>query len=53
MPRHWFSKIVIDESTEPDGYYEEVAWLLDAFLDGLRTPRVSKHNPLDLHRYDN
>ncbi|OJJ50826.1 hypothetical protein ASPZODRAFT_126773 [Penicilliopsis zonata CBS 506.65] len=37
IPSFWIDKILLHEPELDDGYFEEVGWLLDLFLKGLRT----------------
>ena len=40
LPKQWIKNIILSEPTESDGYFQEVYWLLDVLLDGLRTAKV-------------
>lgn len=44
LPSYWIDKIMLHPPSDDDAHYNEVEWLLDALLDGLRTPSVG--NPL-------
>ncbi|KAL4993760.1 ribosome 60S biogenesis N-terminal-domain-containing protein [Aspergillus recurvatus] len=39
IPSYWIDKILLHEPELDDGYYEEIAWLLDLLVTGLRTER--------------
>jgi hypothetical protein len=41
LPSYWVDKILLNPPTEDDARYQEVEWLLDALVEGLRTPAVS------------
>lgn len=41
IPSYWIDKILLHEPELDDGYFEEIAWLLDLLTKGLRTERVS------------
>jgi hypothetical protein len=40
IPSYWIDKILLREPEYDDGHYVEVSWLLDTFIDGLRSPKV-------------
>lgn len=42
IPSYWIDKILLREPEYDDGYGEEMNWLLDLLIRGLRTPRVSR-----------
>lgn len=42
---YWVDKILLHEPELDDGYYEEINWLLDLFVKGLRTATV-RYSPL-------
>ncbi|KAM5450041.1 hypothetical protein McanMca71_000574 [Microsporum canis] len=37
IPSYWIDKILYHEPESDDGHHEEVAWLLDLFISGLRS----------------
>ncbi|KAJ9230258.1 hypothetical protein DTO169E5_8493 [Paecilomyces variotii] len=37
LPSYWIDKILLHEPEYDDGYFEEIDWLLDLFVKGLRT----------------
>ncbi|KAL4797533.1 ribosome 60S biogenesis N-terminal-domain-containing protein [Aspergillus venezuelensis] len=39
IPSYWIDKILLHEPELDDGYFEEIAWLLDLLIKGLRTER--------------
>ncbi|KAL4872502.1 hypothetical protein BDV12DRAFT_161710 [Aspergillus spectabilis] len=39
IPSYWIDKILLHEPELDDGYFEEVSWLLDLLIAGLRTER--------------
>lgn len=41
MPSYWVDKILLQPPTDDDAHYQEVEWLQEALIDGLRTSRVS------------
>lgn len=41
LPSYWVDKIMLNPPTGDEFHYQEAEWLLDALLDGLRTPAVS------------
>lgn len=41
LPSYWIDKILLHEPEYDDGYFEEMDWLLDLFVRGLRTETVS------------
>lgn len=41
LPSYWIDKILLHEPEYDDGYFEEIDWLLDLFVKGLRTESVS------------
>lgn len=41
LPSYWVDKILLNPPTGDDAHYQEAEWLLDALIDGLRTPDVS------------
>ena len=45
LPSYWVEKILLNPPTEDEAHYQEVAWLLDILVDGLRTPAVSLQVP--------
>lgn len=40
IPSYWIDKILLHEPELDDGYFEEITWLLDLLVKGLRTERV-------------
>ena len=40
LPSYWIDKIMLHPPSDDDAHDHEVGWLLDALLDGLRTPSV-------------
>lgn len=44
IPSYWIDKILLHEPELDDGYFEEIAWLLDLLVKGLRTERVCSMN---------
>lgn len=40
IPSYWVDKILLHEPELDDGYFEEISWLLDLLLRGLRTEAV-------------
>lgn len=45
IPSYWIDKILLHEPDYDDGYFEEINWLLDVFVKGLRTPNVGRSIP--------
>lgn len=41
LPSYWVDKILLNPPTSDELHYQEAEWLLDALIDGLRTPAVS------------
>lgn len=41
---YWVDKILLHEPELDDGYFEEINWLLDLFVKGLRTGAVRLHS---------
>ena len=41
LPSYWVEKVLLTPPMEDGAHYQEVAWLLDILVDGLRTPAVS------------
>ena len=41
LPSYWIDKVMLHPPSDDDSHHREVEWLLDALLDGLRTPSVS------------
>ena len=41
LPSYWVDKVLLNPPTDDDGYYQEVEWLLNGLIDGLRTSAVS------------
>lgn len=41
LPSYWVEKVLLTPPTEDEAHYQEVAWLLNILVDGLRTPAVS------------
>ena len=41
LPSYWVDKILLNPPTDDEAHYQEVGWLLDALLEGLRTSKVS------------
>ncbi|KAL4784181.1 ribosome 60S biogenesis N-terminal-domain-containing protein [Aspergillus varians] len=39
IPSYWIDKILLHEPELDDGYFEEIGWLLDLLIKGLRTER--------------
>jgi len=39
IPSYWIDKILLHEPEYDDAHYGEVSWLLDMFIDGLRSNR--------------
>ncbi|KAL2003527.1 hypothetical protein VTN02DRAFT_3512 [Thermoascus thermophilus] len=48
IPSYWIDKILLHEPDYDDGYSEEINWLLDVFVKGLRTP-----NDMEIYRRAN
>ena len=47
LPSYWVDKVILREPTDDETHYQEIDWLLDVLIDGLRTPAVSTaFNPL-------
>ena len=40
LPSYWIDRVMLHPPSDDDAHYHEVGWLLDALLDGLRTPSV-------------
>ena len=40
LPSYWVSRILLNPPTEDDAHYQEVEWLLDTLMDGLRSNAV-------------
>lgn len=41
LASYWVDKILLNPPTRDEAHYQEAEWLLDALVDGLRTPAVS------------
>ena len=41
IPSYWIDKVLYNEPEQDDGYHQEVSWLLDMFVHGLRSEQVS------------
>lgn len=41
LPSYWVDRILLNPPTSDELHYQEAEWLLDALIDGLRTPAVS------------
>lgn len=41
IPSYWIDQILLHPPEDDDGHSEEVNWLLDMLVKGLRTPQVS------------
>lgn len=41
LPSYWTENVLRKEPDEDDGYHKEVNWLLDLFIDCIRTVEVS------------
>ncbi|KKA16189.1 Ribosome biogenesis protein Urb1 [Rasamsonia emersonii CBS 393.64] len=48
IPSYWIDKILLNEPEYDDGYVDEITWLLDLFVGGLRTAQ-----DLDIYRRAN
>jgi nucleolar pre-ribosomal-associated protein 1 len=42
LPSYWIDRILLHPSDIDKSFYTEVEWLLDMFMDGLQTLKVSK-----------
>ena len=42
LPSYWVDKILLNPPIEEEAHYQELEWLLDTLVDGLRTPAVSR-----------
>ena len=54
LPSYWVDRVLLHEPADDDGHYQEVDWLLNILVDGLRTPAVSKTiatQPIIRHLY--
>ena len=40
LPSYWVDKIILKPPTYDETHYQEATWLLDALIEGLRTPSV-------------
>lgn len=40
LPSYWIDKILLNESDYDDSHHNEVSWLLDLFIGGLRSKKV-------------
>jgi nucleolar pre-ribosomal-associated protein 1 len=40
IPSYWIDRILLREPEYDDSHYVEVSWLLDMFIDGLRSRKV-------------
>lgn len=40
LPSYWIDKIMLHPPSDDDAHDDEIGWLLDALLEGLRTPSV-------------
>lgn len=53
LPSYWIDKIFLSPPEQDEAHQNEVDWLLEAFIQGLRTPAVSlsifSYAPSDLH----
>lgn len=38
LPSYWVDRVILHPPTDDDSYYQEVEWLLDTLIDGLRSP---------------
>lgn len=41
LPSYWADKVFLHPPVNDDTHHKEVRWLVDALIDGLRTPAVS------------
>ena len=41
LPSYWVDRVLLHPPADDDAHYEEVRWMLQALVDGLRTPAVS------------
>ena len=41
LPSYWVENVLLNPPTEDGAHHQEVAWLLDRLVDGLRTPAVN------------
>ena len=41
LPSYWVDRILMNSPTNGDGYHQEVEWLLEGLIDGLRTSTVN------------
>ena len=46
IPSYWIDKILLHEPDLDDGHYEEINWLLDMLIRGLRSKAVSHASPI-------
>lgn len=47
IPFYWIDKILLNEPEYDDGYVDEIAWLLDLLVGGLRTAQVGTFTYLE------
>ena len=47
MPSYWVDRVLLHPPTEDEAHYEEIRWMLEVLINGLRTPNVS--TPLPAH----
>ncbi len=40
LPSYWVDRVLLHPPTDDEGHYEEVRWMLEILVDGLRTPAV-------------
>lgn len=40
VPSYWIDKVLLHQPEDDDAHQEEVEWLLDTMIDGLRTKEV-------------
>ena len=40
LPSYWIGKVLLSPPVEDDAHHRELAWVLEAFMDGLRTTMV-------------
>ncbi|KAL9127793.1 MAG: hypothetical protein Q9217_003399 [Psora testacea] len=38
LPSYWVAQVMLHEPTDNEGHYQEIQWLLNVLIDGLRTP---------------
>ena len=49
LPSYWVDRVLLHPPTDDETHYEEIRWMLDILIDGLRTPSVSSPPVTHIH----